>query len=75
MTGSTCAINIANTTVIVLDHKLCWCESKHTSPFRKYTRLSVRYSRLHQSPVKYSFTAKGEIVENEDESDDADLDL
>ena len=39
---------------------------------RKYTRLSVRYSRLQQNPVHFSINQDGEMVEDEagEEEDD-----
>lgn len=41
--------------------------------YRKYTRLNVRYSRLQQTPVRFSFTPGGEMVEeDEDDYDDDD---
>ena len=36
-------------------------------PPRKYSRLYVRYSRLQQSPVRFTFTQHGEMVEEEDD--------
>ena len=44
------------------------------SPCRKYSRLNVRYSRLQQSPVKFTFSERGEMVE-EDASDDEGEDI
>ena len=35
-------------------------------PPRKYSRLHVRYSRLQQGPVRFTFTEHGETVEEED---------
>ena len=37
--------------------------------YRKYNRLSVRYSRLRQTPVRFTFTQEGEMLEEEDEED------
>lgn len=36
---------------------------------RKYSRLHVRYSRLQQGPVRFTFTAQGEMVEEEEVAD------
>ena len=33
---------------------------------RKYKRLNVRYSRLRQTPVRFTFTQGGEMMEDED---------
>lgn len=41
----------------------------HTHPTRKYSRLHVRYSRLQQGPVRFTFTAQGEMVEEEEVAD------
>ena len=40
-----------------------------THPTRKYSRLHVRYSRLQQGPVRFTFTAQGEMVEEEEVAD------
>ena len=37
---------------------------------RRYNRLQVRYSRLSQAPVRFTFTQSGEMLED----DDPDLD-
>ena len=43
---------------------------KQISPIlRKYNRLNVRYSRLQQSPVRFTFTQRGEMVEEDDDDD------
>lgn len=34
--------------------------------FRRYARLNVRYARLRQTPVRFTFTQGGEMVEDED---------
>ena len=44
--------------------------SKCLSSVRKYTRLHVRYSRLQQTPVRFTFTPGGEMVEEEDDYDE-----
>ena len=45
-----------------------WCmppvDSLHAC--RRYKRLNVRYSRLQQTPVRFTFTQGGEMVEDED---------
>ena len=33
---------------------------------RNYRRLNVRYARLRQTPVRFTFTQAGEMVEDED---------
>ena len=35
-------------------------------PPRRYSRLNVRYARLRQTPVRFTFTQGGEMVEEED---------
>ena len=49
----------------------------HTPPHRKYSRLNVRYSRLQQTPVRFTFTPGGEMVEEEmsdyDDEDEDDM--
>lgn len=35
-------------------------------PSRNYKRLNVRYARLRQTPVRFTFTQGGEMVEEED---------
>lgn len=44
-------------------------------PYRKYTRLNVRYSRLQQTPVRFTFTPGGEMIEENDDDDDDDFDI
>lgn len=34
--------------------------------YRKYQRLNVRYSRLRQTPVRFTFTQGGNMVEEDD---------
>lgn len=41
----------------------------HAHSTRKYSRLHVRYSRLQQGPVRFTFTAQGEMVEEEEVAD------
>ena len=47
---------------------------------RKYRKLEVRYTRLRQGPMRFTFTAEGETLEEEDypnsdeESDNGDDD-
>ena len=48
-------------------------------PYRSYKRLNVRYSRLRQTPVRFTFNQGGELVEDEDyspaEEDEDDEDI
>lgn len=37
---------------------------------RKYRSLEVRYSRLRQGPVRFTFSAEGENLDDEDWKDD-----
>ena len=49
------------------------CDHAH----RKYRSLEVRYSRLRQGPMRFTFTAEGENVEEEewrDEGEGSELD-
>ena len=41
----------------------------HAHSTRKYSRLHVRYSRLQQGPVRFTFTAQGEMVEEDEVAD------
>lgn len=36
---------------------------------RKYSRLNVRYSRLRQAPVRFSFNEGGEMVEEDEDGE------
>ena len=36
---------------------------------RKYRKLEVRYTRLRQGPMRFTFTAEGETLEEEDYPD------
>ena len=38
---------------------------------RKYSRLRVRYSRLQQGPVRFTFTPGGQMVEEDEEDEGA----
>ena len=42
----------------------------HFCPSRKYSQLQVQYTRLQQGPVRFTFTAQGEMMEEEDDLDD-----
>lgn len=33
---------------------------------RRYQRLCVRYSRLSQAPVRFTFTQSGDMIEEDD---------
>lgn len=46
------------------------CDPAH----RKYRSLEVRYSRLRQGPMRFTFTAEGENVEEEEWKEDGERD-
>ncbi len=40
---------------------------------RKYSRLNVRYSRLQQTPMMFTFSEGGGMEEEEDQEGDGDM--
>ena len=42
--------------------------------FRKYRSLEVRYTRLRQGPMRFTFTSEGESLEEEDWKEDEEED-
>ena len=63
---------------IIIDVLITCTSSSHARPHacphhmhvlthgRNYKRLNVRYARLRQTPVRFSFTQAGEMVEEDD---------
>lgn len=42
----------------------------HFCMYRKYRSLEVRYTRLQQGPLRFTFTAEGENLDDDDVNDD-----